>query len=245
MATDDDAMRELTWSGRRRREFLMARWRTITAVALATAAAIVGGPWAWRWFNPELNLSNTPELALDVWAQRREIEPAWRACDDRDPTADGWHLCRMQVGDAPAVEIWCAGDLVLPERRECTFERAPRMPRGWSPLDLPGASVGNWGTLEGTMANPKNTQHPSADTTITTPGKGPIGAPMGPDPTLPPEAGGQAPTGGSRPDQVGADAGRNRTPAGPARTGQNGEALTDEKTGDAAERQADRARSGR
>lgn len=217
MAIDDDVVRELTWSGRRRRELYMARWRMITAVALATAALVTGVPWVWRLYHPTMNGSNTAELALDVWAQRREMALDWRACDDRDEVA-GWHRCRVQVGGAPAVELWCAGDGIPPKHRTCSFQPPEVAPAPTS------------ATLEHTMADTTiNPHNPKPIDPITTPNKaGPAGMPLGPDPDAPPEAGGgQVHSGQSRPDQVGADA--SRTPAAPTKTDELGRPVTAEQ----------------
>lgn len=180
MATLDDAMNELTYSGRRRREFLMTRWRAIILGSAVATAIGVGGalPYLWRLYHPELDLSNTAELELDAWARRRDLSLSWRACDDRDPDWDGWHLCRMSVGGAASVELWCAGD-DRPERVGCTFEVRPVAPALRQPHGL------------GIMADPKNIPNqPNPATpqpTSPAPGGGGIAAP---DPSLPPELGG-------------------------------------------------------
>lgn len=181
---DDRVEIGLSWSGQRRRQFLMARWRAVVAAAALVTAAVVGagGRWLWRLYHPTMNWSNTPELVLDVWAQRRELSLSWRACDDADLGDDGWHLCRMSVAGAPTVEIWCSGDGVL-GRKGCTFELAhPWLPAGF------GEGGGRAGVVHG--RNTMDPKHPTPKDTAIPPI--PAGAPttLTPDPNAPPEQGG-------------------------------------------------------
>jgi hypothetical protein len=176
---DDDAKDELTWSGRRRRAFIDGRRRVVVAVSAAVTAVVVGlvGPWVWRLYNPTMNLSNTAELALDLWAQRREFSISWRACDDR-ADASGWHECRVSIGGVAPEVIWCGGDRALV--RTCSFER---------PLSLPLAPARGSARLDG-MAQPDHT-------TITPPTTTPD--------NLPPEAGGPTQKQNKKPDDINPD----------------------------------------
>ena len=171
------------------------RWRRLVTGSAVVTALLLGasGPAVWRLYNPELDLSNTPELELDVWARRRELALTWRACDDRDQDYDGWHLCRASIAGAPAMEIWCAGD-GTPGLSGCTFGLMPQRSADWRPwhsseLERLAGGADRAHALE-TMAT---FNHPDPDdkpkTPTPTPGMPPLGTPPGPG-DIPPEQGG-------------------------------------------------------